>query len=979
MHAPSFIRITLCVVALSGVLTWAVPPPEPDVLTEFSAAAWDGEAQWASATVSDDTGRVHDGSASLRFDTDGGFDTWLWTPISKDAGWDLLVGGSGGVEFWVYANNPNGSFQNGSPWVRLATTDTDYYEYSPAWDILNDALGQWVRLRIPLAGDDIWTATAVGNPDFAEIDFIEIHADTWGAGFTVWFDGFRFDVPIQPPQGLKAFAGNHQVALSWRPYEDQTGTFDHYAVYRATAPFSDVTGMMPLAILPTIGSTAYDDSTADNSTSYYYAVTAVLGNGSETKQVEPVGPRTPRDETDLQVVNISRTPRFPRYDPIYEYSEITEPSGFGPYVFSAAVGLGSGQNAATQRWPNAGDPVTYTATIRNRGTNPWNADVTITWRWDGGIVQQTTEALALEPDETRAFTYSHAWDGVAHDVAFDVDAADARPENNRLNIDTKSAAFLSYIDRSRLEEFREETAGYPDAATDDFIDWLNRHMERFNGMFAAQTCPKRVHFDVLEVLDDEEPDPDVQRINFAIFPFRYYAGEGSLRWSGYYHPDEDIDFGLLHEMGHQLGLIDIYRFDLPPENNHVSNMGYSAVPCLMHGCSPFLSDHSARAMTHWIDAAHGYYGQYLYSMPAAVRMRFLGFDGTPLDNASVRVYQKAERPGQGEVIATQIKAQGTTDVAGEFALPNVPINPAFVPPTYAGDVLHDNPFGYVAVVGTNGVLLFEIEHRGFVDYAWLDITEVNNAYWSGQTDVATFERRLSLGGVLQCYPPPDMAEMNAASWATWAQDGTLSVTDDVAFHHAGESALRVEATGGFDNYVRYPGDRTAVWDLSNAQQIRFWCYAQNPNGGFQNGSPWVRLGNADGYFEWHPSSELLNQAIGRWVEFVIPMAGNSTWQRTTFGSPDLQAINHFELHADTWGAGFTLWLDDVRFNPPIPPIPGDLDYDNVVKLADLAQLLGHYGMTSGASYSEGDLNGDGDVDLSDLAELLGHYGETCVE
>ena len=56
---------------------------------------------------------------------------------------------------------------------------------------------------------------------------------------------------------------------------------------------------------------------------------------------------------------------------------------------------------------------------------------------------------------------------------------------------------------------------------------------------------------------------------------------------------------------------------------------------------------------------------------------------------------------------------------------------------------------------------------------------------------------------------------------------------------------------------------------------------------------------------------------------------------------------------------------------------GDLDGDCDVDLADLAQLLGNYGMTSGASYEDGDLDEDGDVDLADLAALLAVYGTTC--
>jgi len=57
--------------------------------------------------------------------------------------------------------------------------------------------------------------------------------------------------------------------------------------------------------------------------------------------------------------------------------------------------------------------------------------------------------------------------------------------------------------------------------------------------------------------------------------------------------------------------------------------------------------------------------------------------------------------------------------------------------------------------------------------------------------------------------------------------------------------------------------------------------------------------------------------------------------------------------------------------------PGDLDGDDDCDQADLAQLLGNYGMTGGACYEDGDLDGDGDVELGDLAELLHYYGAVC--
>jgi hypothetical protein len=53
---------------------------------------------------------------------------------------------------------------------------------------------------------------------------------------------------------------------------------------------------------------------------------------------------------------------------------------------------------------------------------------------------------------------------------------------------------------------------------------------------------------------------------------------------------------------------------------------------------------------------------------------------------------------------------------------------------------------------------------------------------------------------------------------------------------------------------------------------------------------------------------------------------------------------------------------------------GDTDRDGDVDLADLTQLLAHYGQTSGAAWEDGDFDGDGDVDLTDLSGLLTNYG-----
>ena len=982
---PVFVVLLTCAVGLGPKPAPAADPPGPDTLTENAAGSWDWDLTvGGSSTITDDTSRVRVGSYSLKYDTTGGFDTWLWSPVARNAHWDFTDVAR--IRFWVYAINENLGFQSYSPWVRVGTTTSDYWEYKPPYDVLNDARNNWLEIDIPLAGDSFWQRTEVGSNGVADINYIEIHADTWDAGFTLWFDGLTFDTTPPLPDGLMAVAGDSMVALEWLPYTLAAG-FDHFAVYRRTTPFTSVAGLTPIATIPDPGATAYDDTTAVNGTSYHYAVTVVSTGGSEETSVASVGPRTPRHETDLHVLYIERTPRYPRYAPIYTYYEITEPSGFGPYWFSAATGLGQGQTGATQRFPDIGDTVTYTAHIRNRGTTTITGPVNCTWRYDDGVIATPTIPGPLAPGDSASTAMTRTWDGLSHDISFTIDTTDDKALNNSLTDNTNAVPFLTYVDRTYEEAHREETPSYPQATTEDFVHWLHLHMAEMNRMFADAGSDKRIRFDKLDVLHDHDPDPTIDTIDFAVFPFRYYAGGGSLRaGSGYYHADVDIDYGLLHEKGHQLGLVDIYRLDMNGANNQVSGMGYSAVPCLMHGCSDFFSDHSALAMNHWYDVAHGYYGQYMYCTPNTVRMRFIGIDGQPLQNATVKMYQKVSRSGQGEVITTQIKAQGTTDVNGEWDLPNVPIDTNLAPTTYAGDTLRPNPFGYIAVVADNGLLHFRIEKLGGVDYAWLDITEVNVAYWQGQTGVAVFERQVAVGGPPQFVPPPDMTELNAYDWTAWAQGSdpqNTYVEDETSagLHPVGEGSIKFVTDGGFDTSIRYPATVTAQWDVSGANYLNIHLRTENPNLGFQSGSPWIRLMDADNnyfqyqYYSGSEPTNKLNETRGVWRSYSIPLNAPSPptngWGRTTNGSPSLSDIHYIEIHADTWDSGFIMWVDGLSFDPQ-PYCHGDGNYDSHIDLADFAMLQACYsgqGTCAAAGCEAFDWEGDCDVDDVDYAQF----------
>lgn len=82
-------------------------------------------------------------------------------------------------------------------------------------------------------------------------------------------------------------------------------------------------------------------------------------------------------------------------------------------------------------------------------------------------------------------------------------------------------------------------------------------------------------------------------------------------------------------------------------------------------------------------------------------------------------------------------------------------------------------------------------------------------------------------------------------------------------------------------------------------------------------------------------------------------------------------ISHYDEPSSDFG---TISLDHYEL---APSCAGDLNFDDVVGLSDLAMLLANYGASGGASYPEGNLDGDCDVDLSDLATLLSVYGTVC--
>jgi hypothetical protein len=189
-----------------GAFVVTVPPPEsrPRIdLTELNAHDWYAFAASASASTTNDVSLRTLGESSVRFDTTGGFDTYLRYEPANGALWDLTA--TNQFHFDVYAANPSPFGFQVEPIVRFVDADGDamefrYYKNGSPYVLWNDARNTWLSQTIavkstalPLTG---WRGTAIGTPDWTRIRTVEIHADTWDFGFSLWFDRMGFNLPL---------------------------------------------------------------------------------------------------------------------------------------------------------------------------------------------------------------------------------------------------------------------------------------------------------------------------------------------------------------------------------------------------------------------------------------------------------------------------------------------------------------------------------------------------------------------------------------------------------------------------------------------------------------------------------------------------------------------------------------------------------------------------------------------------------------
>ena len=292
--------------------------------------------------------------------------------------------------------------------------------------------------------------------------------------------------------------------------------------------------------------------------------------------------------------------------------------------------------------------------------------------------------------------------------------------------------------------------------------YIHRHITRLNEMLAEAGLDDRVRSELLIVIED--------RFIGESHPTRPYIDGWWPLWddkplftdSDQRHPD--ISYGLLHELLHQLGVIDLYRMHGGLEFTEVPNANRpgklagcgreywgddricfrfpKGIHDIMSGGPNFIGVHTAGGLASNSGYRRGFYGEYLYDTPGATVLKMVDQGGIPLPGVDLHFYQ-FEYESRRQFTDAIPEFQVSTDAQGLAVLPNRGITGIV---TATGHQLRPNPFGVVDNVGRDGLFVIEMDGE-CINYEWLTIVDLNLAYWEGFVDEAIITK------TLRCPPP----------------------------------------------------------------------------------------------------------------------------------------------------------------------------------------------------------------------------------
>ena len=194
----------------------------------------------------------------------------------------------------------------------------------------------------------------------------------------------------------------------------------------------------------------------------------------------------------------------------------------------------------------------------------------------------------------------------------------------------------------------------------------------------------------------------------------------------------------------------------------------------------------------------------------------------------------------------------------------------------------------------------------------------------------------------------------ASRWGYGATDqGNINVISaDEKTKQAGDASVKLYTETGFDTWMYFPNTKDLDLDCSKIGSISFLLFTQNKNN--WGGDPWVILRDmSNRQMTYKSLRSRLVLTLTQWVPYAIPVFPETQhveimeaygWKMEGDRDFDWSHLASVEIHADTGGFGFEMYVDDMRFNArgkePIQWWLSSIDKPDMT--ATYAERLPHY-------------------------------------
>ena len=411
-----------------------------------------------------------------------------------------------------------------------------------------------------------------------------------------------------------------------------------------------------------------------------------------------------------------------------------------------------------KKWPDQGETATFIAHIINKGTID-SGQYSFEWRIDDQIVTTGSDS-SIPPQGEATQQIEWEWKAGRHYVVFEIDPQnlilETAEKNNKIEDFTDALTIGFWVEETVYSDFNNLENG---AGTYSWEDWAQRIIQKMNWMFEQSAYPlapngivTRVRLDNITIAPDgtlfnqtDHAPYDTSYDGRWGFPIEVYGNGCQCCPTDICY---DVPWWVIHELGHYLfGRVDIYGLDI--QGGDVEVLDEEGIPIAGTPLLPYIAYDVVHYASRIYDVMHshiysifsdyhayslnidwppgqrthpGWWG-YIYNIPSETIVRVLDNNDQPIPNVEVSVYQAVDGDGTSGPYSQNFDNTpdivGVSDSQGLFSLGSSPFG-AFE--KYWG--------------ATAGIILVKLKNldTGIYRYISIEVTDLNLAYWRGNTD-----------------------------------------------------------------------------------------------------------------------------------------------------------------------------------------------------------------------------------------------------